>query len=85
MKFSLARAALTLAATATLAACGAGGKATFPVNVTVSNLVYPGMVMSTNGMDQKVDPLPKSKASANIASRRMALRKPSLRPGISKL
>jgi hypothetical protein len=60
MKFSLARAALTLAATATLAACGAGGKATFPVNVTVSNLVYPGMVMSTNGMDQKVDPLPKN-------------------------
>ena len=56
MKFSLARGALALAITVTLASCGGGGKATFPVNVTVSNLQYPGLVLSTNGMDYTVNP-----------------------------
>ena len=55
MKFSLARPALALAITVTLASCG-GGKATFPINVTVSNLRYPGLVLSTNGMDYTVNP-----------------------------
>lgn len=56
MKFSLARPALALAVLATLAACGGGGKATFPINVTVSNLQYPGLVLSTNGQDLTVNP-----------------------------
>lgn len=56
MKFSLARTALALAATLTLASCGGGGKATFPVHVTVSNVIYPGLVMSTNGQDVAVNP-----------------------------
>jgi hypothetical protein len=56
MKFSLARPALALAIMATLASCGGGGKATFPINVTVSNVLYPGLILSTNGMDHTVDP-----------------------------
>jgi hypothetical protein len=56
MKFSLARPALALAILATLAACGGGGKATFPINVTVSNVQYPGLILSTNGMDYTVNP-----------------------------
>jgi hypothetical protein len=56
MKFSLARPALALAITATLASCGGGGKATFPINVTVSNVRYPGLVLSTNGQDLTVNP-----------------------------
>jgi hypothetical protein len=56
MKFSLARPAFALAVLATLAACGGGGKATFPINVTVSNLQYPGLVLSTNGQDLTVNP-----------------------------
>ena len=55
MKFSLARPALALAITVTLASCG-GGKATFPINVTVSNVQYPGLILSTNGMDYTVNP-----------------------------
>jgi hypothetical protein len=56
MKFSLARPALALAVLATLAACGGGGKATFPINVTVSNVRYPGLILSTNGQDLTVNP-----------------------------
>jgi len=55
MKFSLARGALAVAMTLTLASCG-GGKATFPINVTVGNVLYPGLVLSTNGMDVAVNP-----------------------------
>lgn len=55
MKFSLARGAIALAATLTLASCG-GGKATFPINVSVSGVQYPGLVLSTNGMDLVIDP-----------------------------
>jgi hypothetical protein len=56
MKFSLARSALVLAASLSLASCGGGGKATFPITVTVSNLIEPGLVLSTNGMDYPVAP-----------------------------
>ena len=56
MKFSLARPALALAVLATLAACGGGGKATFPVYVTVDGLQYPGLVLSTNGQDLVINP-----------------------------
>ncbi|MFS2017965.1 hypothetical protein ACEN88_15455 [Massilia sp. CT11-108] len=56
MKFSLARPAFALAVLATLAACGGGGKATFPINITVSGLQYPGLVLSTNGQDLPINP-----------------------------
>ena len=58
MKFSLARPVLALATMATLASCGGGGKATFPINVTVSGLqpTYEGLVLSTNGQDLVVHP-----------------------------
>ena len=56
MKFSLARPALALAITLTLASCGGGGKATFPINVTVSGLQYPGLILSTNGQDLTINP-----------------------------
>jgi hypothetical protein len=55
MKFSLARPALALAITLTLASCG-GGKATYPITVTVSNLLYDGLTLTTNGMDLDVHP-----------------------------
>lgn len=54
MKFSFARPALVLAASLTLASCGGGGKATFPITVTVRNLqnLDDGtLVLSTNGMN----------------------------------
>jgi hypothetical protein len=56
MKFSLARPALALAITLTLASCGGGGKATYPVNVTVMGLLYPGLTLTTNGMELDVAP-----------------------------
>jgi hypothetical protein len=58
MKFSLARGALTLAVSLTLASCGGGsGKATYPIKVSVSGQLYPGLILSTNGQDVTV-PLP---------------------------
>lgn len=55
MKYSLARTALALAATLTLASCGGGGgKATFPINVIVANVMYDGLILSTNGQDYTV-------------------------------
>lgn len=56
MKFSLARPALALAVSAMLASCGGGGKATFPITVTVRNLTESGLVLSTNGMDLSFTP-----------------------------
>jgi hypothetical protein len=54
MKFSLARGALALMATLTLASCG-GGKATFPINVSVSGVSYDGLVLTTNGQDLAIN------------------------------
>jgi hypothetical protein len=65
MKFSLARTALAMAVTLTLASCGGGGKATYPINVTVSGLQYTGLTMSTNGMD--VDVSPPATAGADVS------------------
>jgi hypothetical protein len=56
MKVSLARPALALAITLTLASCGGGGKATFPINVMVSGLQYPSLTLSTNGQDLTINP-----------------------------
>ena len=55
MKFSFARSAIALAATLTLASCG-GGKATFPINVNVLGVVYPGLVFTTNGQNLTINP-----------------------------
>jgi len=54
MKFSLARGALALTALLTLASCG-GGKATFPINVTVYGVSYDGLVLTTNGQDLAIN------------------------------
>lgn len=49
MKSSFLRPALALALAAGLVACG--GKATFAVSGTVSGQVYPGLVLTNNGVD----------------------------------
>lgn len=69
MKFSLARTALALAATLTLASCGGGGggKATYPIKVNVKNVLYPGLVLSTNGMDVPVNPPATAGADVNFS------------------
>jgi hypothetical protein len=64
MKFPLACPAFALAITLTLASCGGGGKATFPINVTVSGLQYPGLILSTNGQDLTINP--PAKAGADV-------------------
>jgi hypothetical protein len=51
MKFSLVRPALVLAVSLTLASCGGGGNETYPVNVTVTNALYDGLILTTNGME----------------------------------
>lgn len=56
MKSSLMRPALALALAAGLSACGGGGKATFTIGGEVSGLVYPGMVLESNGMTINVAP-----------------------------
>jgi hypothetical protein len=54
MKFHLLRPALVLASSLVLASCGGGGKETYPVKVTVSNVKYPGLVLTTNGQELPV-------------------------------
>jgi len=56
MKFSLLRPALAIGAALTLASCGGGGgKQTYPINVEVYNVQYPGLVLSTNGQDLTIN------------------------------
>lgn len=56
MKSSLIRPALALTLALGLSACGGGGKAEFTVAGTVQNLVYPGLVLTTNGTEISVAP-----------------------------
>jgi len=51
MKQSLIRPALVLALAATLSACGGSDDDNYTVKGTVSGIVYPGAVLTTNGMD----------------------------------
>jgi hypothetical protein len=64
MKFYLARPAMALAVSLALASCGGGGKETFPIKLTVSNVQYAGLVMTTNGQEVSV-PVP-AKAGADV-------------------
>ena len=57
MKFHLVRPALILASSVVLASCGGGGKETYPVKVTVSNVLYEGLILTTNGQEVAV-PVP---------------------------
>jgi hypothetical protein len=52
MTLTFMRPAMALAIALSLAGCG--GKATFPVNGTVTGLVYDGLTLTTNGMDVTV-------------------------------
>lgn len=64
MKFHLVRPALVLASSLVLASCGGGGSETYPVKVTVSNVLYKGLVLTTNGQELAVDP--PAKAGDNV-------------------
>ena len=54
MTSNFLRPAIALAIALSLAGCG--GKASFPITGTVTNLQYPGLVLSTNGMSAAVNP-----------------------------
>lgn len=56
MKSFLIRPAVALALAAALSACGGSDKAEFTVKGTVTGLVYPGAVLSTNGMTVALTP-----------------------------
>jgi len=56
MKSSLIRPALALALAAGLAGCGGSDKAEFVVKGTITGVVYPGAVLTTNGMDLAINP-----------------------------
>jgi hypothetical protein len=60
MKFHLLRPALVLASSLVLASCGGGGSETYPVKVTVSNVLYKGLILTTNGQELAVDPAAKA-------------------------
>jgi hypothetical protein len=64
MKFHLVRPALVLASSLVLASCGGGGKETYPVKVTVANVQYPGLILTTNGQELAVNP--PAKAGDNV-------------------
>jgi hypothetical protein len=64
MKFHLVRPALVLASSLVLASCGGGGKETYPVNVTVAGVQYPGLILTTNGQELVVNP--PAKAGDNV-------------------
>ena len=57
MKFSLIRPAGALALALSLASCGGGGDDNdYSIKGVVEGVVYPGLVLSTNGMDVAVAP-----------------------------
>lgn len=61
------RPAIALAFALALAGCG-GGKASFSINGTVRDLTYPGLVLTTNGMDLAVAPTASSFTFPNTLS-----------------
>jgi hypothetical protein len=54
MKSSFMQPAFALALALGLVACG--GKASFPIGVTVDGLLFPNLVLTTNGMDLAIAP-----------------------------
>jgi hypothetical protein len=61
MKFHLVRPALVLASSLVLASCGGGGgKESYPVKVTVFNLQYDQLTLSTNGQNLTIHPAAKA-------------------------
>lgn len=56
MKFSLIRPASMLAMAVALASCGGGGDDDYTVAGSVEGIVYPGMVLTNNGVDLAVAP-----------------------------
>lgn len=60
MKSSLIRPALALALVAGLAGCGGSDKAEFIVKGTVTGVVYPGAVLTTNGTEIPLVPAAKA-------------------------
>lgn len=56
MKSSLMRSALALSLALGLSACGGGGKATFTIGGEVADLVYPGLILESNGQTINVAP-----------------------------
>jgi hypothetical protein len=67
MTFKFLRPAIALALALSVAGCG--GTATFPVNVVVTGLAYPGLVLSTNGMTLPVNPPVPATPSIPITTR----------------
>ena len=67
MKSSLIRPALALALAAGLAGCGGSDKAEFVVKGTIAGIVYPGAVLSTNGMDLAIAPPAKAGDTVSFA------------------
>lgn len=57
MKFHLLRPALVLASSLVLASCGGGSSETYPVKVTVKNVRYAGLILTTNGQELPI-PVP---------------------------
>lgn len=67
MKSYLARPALALAVSLALASCGGGGKETYPVKVTVANVQYAGLILTTNGMEVAV-PVPATAGAPSVVT-----------------
>jgi hypothetical protein len=66
MKSSFMRPAFALALALGLSACG--GKASFPVGVTVTGLAYSNLVLTTNGMELAINP-PVEGTAATVTAR----------------
>jgi hypothetical protein len=64
--FSILRPAAIVALAVGLTACG--GKASFPINGTVTGLVYDGLTISTNGMDLAIPSTAKTFSFPNSLS-----------------
>ncbi|MDY0975213.1 hypothetical protein SOM61_09570 [Massilia sp. CFBP9012] len=67
MKSSLIRPALALALAAGLAGCGGSDKAEFVVKGTITGIVYPGAVLTTNGMEIAIAPPATPRATVSFS------------------